>query len=378
MAIGYSPLQVPFKLTPEDMGVSNYPEAIRKGFEAGNTPAKLSASLLGQHLTNALNKVKAQYAPQQAEAELAHLAAQTQGLGDEHGMRGLRQKLLEFQVNQAQSDADLNARISQGMNNPSAQPSNSNYVEPSAMPGTVMPTPTLKDNITDGMGSRTGQNVVSPGNPSQYHLDDMLDSDPRIAPFLKKKYGVEKKVTAKYDPKTGITTTMTQYPSGKVTVDNSGVKSKNGISPLTTKSLSSLQSAKVAIPQLRRVIDKLIKSPSPAHPSLPYGLGDIYRAGDRKQHEDLVNLGKDLFAKSKGLTTTEKALETGMKTLERGNFQSDASYHEALLKTKALLDEDEKEINNAINLGVNTNKESENNNIVEWTRDSNGKPVRKQ
>lgn len=98
MAIGYSPIVASPDYTAEGAGVGNYVEALRKGYETGNTPSKLTASLLEQHLSNAINRVKAQYAPRREETELAHLAAQTQGLGDEHSLRGLKQKLLQAKI----------------------------------------------------------------------------------------------------------------------------------------------------------------------------------------------------------------------------------------------------------------------------------------
>lgn len=363
-----------FKLTGKDLGGFDLHDAIQKGFksykdyhEAANTPKRLSEALLAAQLQNKINKPKAEDAQNWYELE-------KRGLSDTHGLSGLNQQLLQQKVNQGISDQKLNDFITNGGRTSdqgdnagvTAEGPGANLGEPTVantFPGrTGKPTPqsvgneiiapSLSQNMTNGMAAPT---VQATGNPNLYHIDDLIQGNPHAAALLKKQ-GMEIKRNVKYDPKTGVTSVVTQYPSGKVTVSASGVKANGGKSPLTTKTLSSLQSAKVAIPQLKAVIDKLIATPSPVHPKLPYGAGDLWRPGARKEHDDLVNLGKDLFAKAKGLTTTEKALETGAKTLDRGNFQSDATYHAALLKTKALLDSDEKEINDAINQGVFTGK----------------------
>ncbi len=356
---------VPSQLDARSMGNFDLGAALKQGFgnyqgfeEAKNTPKRLSEALLAAQLNNKINTAKAKYAEQNEAANLANTQAGTQNLNDTHGMSGLQRQILQMKINQAQSEADMDKRFANG-GQPSTMGNNPTVsgIQNQAQDNET-PAPTLKDNLTDGMGNRTNQNVVSAGNKDNYWLDDAVDSSPAFAARAKKKYGVEKKVTSKYDPKTGITSIITEWPSKKITVETSGIKSQNGKSPLTTKTLSSLQSAKVAIPQLRKVIDQLIDAPSPVHPKLPYGIGDVWRPGARKQHEDLVRLGKDLFAKAKGLTTTEKALETGMETLERGNFQSDETYHQALLATKKLLDEDEEQINSAINTGVSTDQQS--------------------
>lgn len=75
MAIGFSLGQPMGKLSAQDMGVTDFPTAFARGVEAGNKPAQLSATLLGTHLTNALNRVKAQYAPEQAQAALEYQRA---------------------------------------------------------------------------------------------------------------------------------------------------------------------------------------------------------------------------------------------------------------------------------------------------------------
>lgn len=90
MAVGFSLPQFPFKLTPEDMGTPNLVRAISQGTKMGSQPAQLSATLLGKHLENALNRVKASYEPERLQSEIDNTRANT-GLT---GQNTLKQKIL--------------------------------------------------------------------------------------------------------------------------------------------------------------------------------------------------------------------------------------------------------------------------------------------
>lgn len=120
MAAGFSLGVKPSPSTAEQLGVPNYLDSFTKGVEQGYKPAQLSASLLSQHLKNALDQIKEKYAPQQAEATLKHLGAQTQGLSDEHGMVDLKRKLLESKIANAinpMQKAMLTAQATQNVKN---------------------------------------------------------------------------------------------------------------------------------------------------------------------------------------------------------------------------------------------------------------------
>ena len=348
--------------------------------EEYNKPQSLAAKLLEAQLKNKHDSIINQYLPRSEEARINNILANTEGTRSNTGLDSIRRKIMEAQANQATMEYQQNQAINDALSGGStyAKPPATSYdnsgrnvsadgpgVAASAsaydtFPGRHAPTSQPAQQIAQQPTQQPAQdsNIINQGNPELYSIDQLYDSNPLARMGLKKR-GYEKKQETKYDPKTGVSSVITTYPSGKVTVNTSGVKAGNGKSPLTTKSVSQLQQAKIAIPQLKRVIKELIDNPSPAHPNLPWGLGDAWRPGDRKKHDDLVNLGKDLFAKSKALTTTEKALETGKETLDRHNYQSDRSYHEALLNTLARLDDDEKDIDAALNSGISTmdNKE---------------------
>lgn len=88
-------------LTGASFGATDLVDALKRGFEAGNKPSKLSQDLLAATLANKINAVKAQYAPQMQEADLAHLGAQTDLAKANLGLTPYRQKLLEAQAERA-------------------------------------------------------------------------------------------------------------------------------------------------------------------------------------------------------------------------------------------------------------------------------------
>lgn len=118
MAIGYSPMGVPFKLNAQDMGAPDLQAAIMKGLQAGHEPQKMASELLGQHLTNAMNRVKAKHAEEMAMATLNHLNASTQGLSDEHSLLNLKRQKLMQDYNTGKITADL---LNKAMNHLSNQ-----------------------------------------------------------------------------------------------------------------------------------------------------------------------------------------------------------------------------------------------------------------
>ena len=356
---------LPFKLTSQDMGGFDLGKAIQSGLQNYNTfqearfkPKNLAEDLLAKQLQNKINQPKADYAKDITLADLAHTRAGTQGLLDEHGMRGLRQQLLQQQVNQAKYEQDLNQSLFGGgqQSNQGGMPSPGGQSEQTG----ASSIPSLRSNIESGMqqNAQPEPDVVNPGNPNLYHLDEIYNSDPRAKQYLDKK-GFKQTQTTKYDPKTGVTSVITTSPSGKVTVSASGIKSTNGYSPLTNSTRTKLQLRKQAKPQLRDDIKQLIKAPSPVAPPLPYGLGNIYRADSRATHHSLVNAAKDTYVLAKGLNVTDKALETGEHVLDRGPNETDTAYRKRLQELYDSLKNDEKYTNEALDKGISTNSKNQ-------------------
>ncbi len=255
---------VPFKLSAQDMGGFDLGKAIQSGLQNYNTfqearfkPKNLAEDLLAKQLQNKINQPKADYAKDITLADLAHTRAGTQGLMDEHGMRGLRQQLLQQQVNQAQYEQDLNKSLFGGgqQSNQGGMPSPGGQSEQAGESSI----PSLRSNIESGMqqNAQPEPNVVNPGNPNLYHLDEIYNSDPRARQYLDKK-GFKQTRTTKYDPKTGTTSVITQYPSGKIVVE-ANKSASTGFVPLTEKTKSTQQNIVTgidsAVPALKKILD---------------------------------------------------------------------------------------------------------------------------
>lgn len=324
----------------------DYGAAIDTGIQRGLKPKQYAEQLVSAMLANKVKGVEAKYAPQRQEAELNHLLAQTQGLGDEHGLRGLRQQLLQQQINSGNFEANLNNSLFGEMSNTKNTNNANDYVTHS---------------FENGESSTNSKQVVNEGNPSLYKIDELYEKSPQYRKALEKR-GFKQTQVTKYDPKTGVTSVITTSPSGKVTLSSAGVKSSNGTNPLTTPTRTKLQIQKQAIPQLKNLIKELKESVAPFEPQLPWGLGTLYYPGQRAKYHGLVNTAKDLFVKAKGLNVTDKSLETGEKVLSRGTNETNADYHKRLDALDAALDEDENDINQSLSQGISTKKSNDNKN----------------
>lgn len=325
--------------TRPDLGSS-----LNEGVKQGMAPRSYAEQLLSSMLANKIKGIEAQYAPQKNEASINHLNAQTTNLGDEHGMAPLRRKILESTINKNNYEAQLNNLLFVGNNGSMGQEGGQGFTGPA-------------EKKLEGRSSATMPNIVNQGNPDLYHLDEAYDSNPLSRQLLVKK-GYKKTQSTKYDPNTGITTTITTQPSGKVSVTTSEPDSGRKV-PLTQKTRSALQIQKNAIPQLREIIDKLKSTPSPFEPNIPYGLGNLWHPADRAAHKSLVNIGKDLFVKAKGINATDKTLETGEKVLERGSLEKDSDYHKRLNDFLKTLDDEESQVNSALSSGITTKSDNE-------------------
>lgn len=79
MAIGYSPMGVPFKLGAEEAGGNgDLVQAISRGFTMGNQPRSQAEALLHSAISNKLEGAKVPYADKLAKATLEHMNALTE------------------------------------------------------------------------------------------------------------------------------------------------------------------------------------------------------------------------------------------------------------------------------------------------------------
>ncbi len=86
--------------------------ALHKGITGSMKPRAQAEELVKSMLANKIQGAKAKYAQQMEQANLNHILAQTPGLGDEHGMAGLRRQKLQRDLD-PDAQADYIKRLSE-------------------------------------------------------------------------------------------------------------------------------------------------------------------------------------------------------------------------------------------------------------------------
>lgn len=167
--------------------------------------------------------------------------------------------------------------------------------------------------------------VVSKGSPHLAAIDSMYDNNPLSRAFLNKK-GYKKDQSIKFDNKTGRTTIITKYPSGKVTVQSSGGNqgSDEG-SPLTNKMVSKHQNIISSVDTAIPVLEELEKMKT-------YPRQSMYKGAEYAEYEGLVSQAVDSLLGSFGLPMTNEGLKTVRDQIEIKTFEGKEEYRKRLKK----------------------------------------------
>lgn len=154
--------------------------------------------------------------------------------------------------------------------------------------------------------------VITKGSPQLAGIDAMYDSNPLSRSFLEKK-GYKKTQEVKFDNKTGRTTIITKYPSGKVTVTASAAPPPVGDTgiPLTNKMISQHQQMISAIDNAKPIIQDIIdqKGFQPYPRGLGMGLVPGF-IGKGATYDTLVKSAVDTLMKAYGMANTDKGIGT--------------------------------------------------------------------
>lgn len=187
--------------------------------------------------------------------------------------------------------------------------------------------------------------VITKGAPQLAGIDAMYDSNPLSRQFLEKK-GFKKTQEVKFDNKTGRTSIVTKYPSGKVTIQHGegAPPSAEGV-PLTNKMVSKHQniisSIDNALPIIKKILEegtdentganKTIWEPYPRSSGYIPGLGWVpgWQSQSTK-YEALVNSALDSLIGAYGLPMTNEGIETVKKQLLIGHGETDKAYKKRL------------------------------------------------
>lgn len=167
--------------------------------------------------------------------------------------------------------------------------------------------------------------VITKGSPQLAGIDAMYDSNPLSRSFLEKK-GYKKTQEVKFDNKTGRTTIVTKYPSGKVTVQASNLPTtgEEG-APLTSKMVSKHQNVVASVDVAAPVLKQLADMGS-------YPRQGWYRGGQYAEYEGLVSQAVDSVLGAFGLPMTNEGLKTIRDQIEIRTFETPSHYKNRIEK----------------------------------------------
>lgn len=249
----------------------------------------------------------------------------------------------------------LGQALTQSMNQTQTQPaipqqSAAPILSAGMTPMQSAPDATMQQSAPQESVEKPNEITVSKGSPHLAGIDMLYETNPLSRAFLEKK-GFKKKQDIKFDQKSGRTTILTQYPSGKVTVQTvGGAGGGTGEAPLTMANVTANQKIVSAIDNTLPVIDRILdldkstpkKSqwepyPRTGDPGLfgSWGLGSLpgYKSA-ATNYESLVSSGVDTLLAAYGLPKTNEGIETVKKQLLIGHGETDAAYKKRLRELK--------------------------------------------
>lgn len=210
----------------------------------------------------------------------------------------------------------------------------------------VMPTPNMAQPTME-----PNEIVITKGEPHLAGVDAMWNNNPRSRAFLEKQ-GYKKSQQIKFDNKTGRTSIITTYPSGKITMQTAGEGTSGEGIPLTSKMISKHQniisSVDNALPIIKEIQD-LNEQEAGKNGQLkdkywePYprsegahwytlGLGQIpgFQSKSTK-YEALVNSVLDSLMGAYGLPLSNEGLQNVKNQILIGHGETDAAYTKRLI-----------------------------------------------
>lgn len=197
--------------------------------------------------------------------------------------------------------------------------------------------------------------VVNKGDPHLIGVDKMWDENPLSRAFLQKK-GFKKKTEVKFDNKTGRTTLMTEYPSGKVTTQTYGGGSAAGDGgiPLTnamiTKHQNVIAGVDNVIPVLENILklgggEKLDEKGNPAGKNKdvfqPYPRSSGYTPGmgwvpgwmsDAADYESMVTSAAEPLVNALGYPKTNEGIEKAVQQVVTTHGETNSRYIKRIRK----------------------------------------------
>lgn len=331
-------------------------KTMEQGQERAIKPREQAEELVKTMLANKVQGAKAKYAQQMEEANLNHILAQTTGLGDTHGMAGLNRQLLQQKVNQGNYEQNLNNSLFGGGEHGAA---------PSGQQGSSIPS--YQESLQPKTNaSEQNQNVVNEGNPSLYHIDEAYNKDPRARKYLESK-GFKKTQTTKYDPKSGVVSTITTDPSGRVTVQTTK-PSNTGYAPLTEKTKSTQQNIVTgvdsAIPSLKKILDLDVPK---------QGIWNVFSPENQASYSGISGGAIDSIVAGMGLPKIQSSTDLVKDMVHRKSNEGEDHYKDRIRDLILDLHKRKKQALQTLTQGINLKNDEE----IEETKVLNGKTYHK-
>lgn len=246
MAIPFQLPNIARRTMPEETGVPDYTQALRKGMELGYFPQEKRDKAFESALANKINEAKARHAEEMELENLKHLRAQTGNLGMEASMLPLRKQLLtaQYQAELAKANkANILANLYSKYSNPN-RASSSNQ-----QPITFAERLLSGQPLQDFSGSQQGDS----NQQSQANFDEA-----NLAAQLMGLHPTSQVVNGQLvtnNPLTGISSTKVG-PSAEETAFSSGMgKYSAKLYEDVTNSYRGLQNQGVALQELTQALD---------------------------------------------------------------------------------------------------------------------------
>lgn len=332
---------------PDYSGIGDALQNVLAGYEGSQRPKQLQQEAEARQYDNMIKAIQAKFAEPTAQAHLNQLRLQGQKAQQEAQQEELFRKLLA-------GEAVAPPGQTQGQQQ-SEQPSPLNYEAGGGMPlyrEGAQSAPAMGQQSQTAQQNPLGgapEQVVSQGSPHLYNVDKMYDEQPLSRAFLEKK-GLKKKQDVKFDAKTGQTTVMTTWPSGKITVQTLGsIAGTNGQGdnmPLTTAARTLNQNMVGAVTNAIPLVDKLASFNTPVK-GIPWTQAD-----NKAKYESLTNQLSDQLMTALNLPKTNESLNLVKSMTQRHFMESDKAYHARMRALKEDLNARKKYAQGALKGGV--------------------------
>lgn len=199
--------------------------------------------------------------------------------------------------------------------------------------------------------------VLSKGQPHLAGVDQMYDSNPLSRAFLEKK-GYKKSEEVKFDNKTGRTTIITKYPSGKITTQTYGGNTGGEGAPLTNAMITQHQKVISGVDNVIPVLEKILKlgggekvnekgkvagknkdvfQPYPKSSGWTGGMGLIPGwMSDSANYESLVTSAAEPLVNALGYPKTNEGIEKAVKQVTTTHGELNSRY---IKRIRALIED---------------------------------------